>query len=94
VAILPPAIATGVIPSQQCDDNDRPDDLIATSWEYAMKDFEARVETLLTEAEDCDLIAKLATDPQKRELYRKLAADLRSQLERLIGRTPDKCACS
>ena len=26
-----------------------------------MKDFEARVNKLLTEAEDCDLIAKLAT---------------------------------
>jgi hypothetical protein len=27
-----------------------------------------RVGKLMTEAEDCDLIAKLANDPQKREL--------------------------
>jgi hypothetical protein len=27
-----------------------------------------KLEKLLVEAEDCDLIAKLATDPQKREL--------------------------
>jgi len=59
-----------------------------------MKDFEARLEQLLTEAEDCDLIAKLATVPQKRCLYKKLAADLRAELERLIARTSDGCACA
>jgi hypothetical protein len=37
-----------------------------------------KLEKFLVEAEDCDLIAKLATDPQKRELFKKLAADLRS----------------
>ena len=36
-----------------------------------------KVEKLLIEAEDCDLIGKLATDAQKRELFKKLAADLR-----------------
>jgi hypothetical protein len=59
-----------------------------------MKDFEARIKKLLTEAEDCDLIAKLATDPHKRDLYKKLAADLRAELERLIARTSDRCACA
>ena len=57
-----------------------------------MKDFEARLEQLLTEAEDCDLIAKLATDPQKRCFYNKLAADLRAELERLIARTSESWA--
>lgn len=37
-----------------------------------------KLEKLLVEAEDCDLIGKLATDPQKRELFKKLATDLRS----------------
>jgi hypothetical protein len=32
---------------------------------------------LLTEAEDCDLIGKLATDKRKRKLFEKLATDLR-----------------
>ena len=37
-----------------------------------------KLEKLLVEAEDCELIAKLATDVQKRELFKKLAADLRA----------------
>ena len=56
-----------------------------------MKDFEARLEQLLTDAEDCDLIAKLATDPEKRGLYKKLAGDLRAELQRLIARTSNGC---
>jgi hypothetical protein len=43
-----------------------------------MKDLTARLEKLLTEAEDCDLIGRLAADLDKRELFRKLATDLRS----------------
>lgn len=43
-----------------------------------MKDLQARLDKLLTDAEDCDLIAKLATNPQKRALFEKLATDLRS----------------
>jgi hypothetical protein len=42
-----------------------------------MKDLQAKLEKLLTEAEDCDLIGRLATDKQKRELFKKLATDLR-----------------
>jgi hypothetical protein len=30
------------------------------------------------DAEDCDLIGRLASDPKKRELFEKLAADLRA----------------
>jgi hypothetical protein len=42
-----------------------------------MEDLKARLEKLLTEAADCDLIGKLATDPNKRALFQKLATDLR-----------------
>ena len=43
-----------------------------------MEDLRAKLEKLLIEAEDCDLIGRLATDPKKRELFKKLAADLRA----------------
>jgi hypothetical protein len=42
-----------------------------------MEDLSARLERLLIEAEDCELIGKLATDLKKRELFQKLAVDLR-----------------
>jgi hypothetical protein len=52
-----------------------------------------KVEKLLVEAEDCDLIGTLATDKQKRELFKKLATDLRSMardIEAMIaGRAPE-----
>jgi hypothetical protein len=38
-----------------------------------MEDLSARLEKLLTEAEDCDLIGKLATDLKKRALFQKLS---------------------
>jgi hypothetical protein len=38
----------------------------------------AKLEKLLTEAEDCELIGKLATDISKRELFRRLPVDLRT----------------
>jgi hypothetical protein len=40
-------------------------------------DIQARLEKLLTDAEDCALIGKLATDVRKRDLFNRLAADLR-----------------
>jgi two-component sensor histidine kinase len=43
-----------------------------------MEDLHAKLEKLLIEAEDCDLIAKLATDLNKRELFKRLAVDLRT----------------
>jgi len=43
-----------------------------------MEDLRAKLEKLLTETEDCELIAKLATDLRKRALFAKLAIDLRS----------------
>ena len=52
-----------------------------------MEDLSARLEKLLTEAEDCDLIGKLATDLKKRALFQKLASDLRSMAR---GRSNDR----
>jgi hypothetical protein len=43
-----------------------------------MKDLKAKLEKLLAEAEDCELIGRLATAPDKRILFRKLAVDLRA----------------
>jgi hypothetical protein len=42
-----------------------------------MQDLSAKLEKLLAEAEDCELIAKLATDLKKRALFARLAVDLR-----------------
>jgi hypothetical protein len=42
-----------------------------------MKDIQHRIEKLLTDAEDCALISKLATIPAKREAFQKLAIDYR-----------------
>ena len=41
-----------------------------------MEDLSAKLEKLLIEAEDCDLIGRLATDLNKRELFKKMAIDL------------------
>ena len=52
-----------------------------------------KLEMLVAEAEGCDLIGRLATDKQKRELFKKLATDLRSlarDIEAMIaGRAPE-----
>jgi hypothetical protein len=45
--------------------------------EAAVEHLQARLEKLLTDAEDCTLISKLATDKQKRDLFNKIATDLR-----------------
>ena len=42
-----------------------------------MKDFKAELEKLLTNAEDCTLIARLATDKNKRETFARIARQLR-----------------
>jgi hypothetical protein len=46
-----------------------------------MEDLNSKLEKLFIEAEDCALIGRLATDPNKRELFKKLAFDLRSMAE-------------
>lgn len=46
-----------------------------------MKDLQDKLEKLRTDAEDCDLIGNLATDPTKRDMFRRLAAQLRQMVE-------------
>jgi hypothetical protein len=43
-----------------------------------MQDLHAKLEALSLEAEDCELIAKLATDIKKRVFFAKLAVQLRA----------------
>ena len=58
-----------------------------------MHDLSAKLEKLLSEADDCELIGRLAADGKKRELFKRLAADLRTlarDIEVVIaGRTSD-----
>ena len=57
-----------------------------------MEDLRAKLEKLFIEAEDCELIGRLATDPDMCELFKKLAVDLRGMahdIEAMIStRTP------
>ena len=49
----------------------------------------AKLEKLLTETEDCGLIGRLATDPAKQELFKRLDHDLRimaDDIGALIGK--------
>jgi hypothetical protein len=43
-----------------------------------MDDLRAKVQSLLSEAADCDIIGNLAPDKAQRDSIRKLAADLRA----------------
>ena len=43
-----------------------------------MKDMQAHLEKLRVEAEECELISKLATNKTKKELFAKLAAHHRT----------------
>ena len=42
-----------------------------------MKDLTAELEKLLTNAEDCELIARLASDKSKRETFSRISRQLR-----------------
>jgi hypothetical protein len=42
-----------------------------------VEDLQKRLEKLLADAEDCALIARLALDLKKRDLFNRLATDLR-----------------
>ncbi len=48
-----------------------------------MKELKAELEKLLTNAEDCDLIARLATDKSKRETFARIAKQLREMAAEL-----------
>jgi hypothetical protein len=50
-----------------------------------VEDLEARLEKLLTDAEDCALIAKRTTDGEKHDLFNRLATDLRSMASDIQG---------
>ena len=53
-----------------------------------MKDMQAQLEKLRTDAAECALIRDLATDPKKRELFTRLADHLTvlaSEVERAIA---------
>jgi hypothetical protein len=53
-----------------------------------MKDLEAYLERLRTDAEECALISKIATDKEKRELFGKLSKHLMtlaSEVQRTIA---------
>lgn len=53
-----------------------------------MKDMQAQLEKLRVEAEECELISKLATNKTKKELFAKLAAHHRTladEVARTIG---------
>ena len=58
-----------------------------------MKDMEAQLEKLRVDAEDCALISRLATDPNKQELFARLAKHLEtlaSEVERAISESTSK----
>lgn len=59
----------------------------------AIKDVEAQLEKLRVDAEDCALISRLATDPNKQELFARLAKHLEtlaSEVERAIAASTSK----
>jgi hypothetical protein len=56
-----------------------------------VQDLKAKLEKLRAEAEDCELIGRLATDVHKRELFLRLAVDLRGMardIEAMIATRP------
>ncbi|GIQ75367.1 hypothetical protein [Bradyrhizobium sp. RD5-C2] len=55
-----------------------------------MKDMQAHLEKLRIEAEECELISKLATNPTKKELFARLATHHRTladEVERAIKKS-------
>ena len=58
-----------------------------------MRDLKAKLEALLTEAAECELIANLATDPVKRAAFERMAHQYRAMLDDLkadIARMDEK----
>ena len=48
-----------------------------------MRDMQEKLENLLVDAEDCELIARLATDRAKRETFARIAKQLRAMAAEL-----------
>ncbi len=58
-----------------------------------MIDLRAKLEKPMVEAEDCDLIGRLAADAKKRDRFKKLAVDLRAMakdIEEMIAARTSK----
>lgn len=53
-----------------------------------MEELKSKLDKLLADAEDYDLIAKLATDPARREAFNRLAAQTREVADKLKGLMP------
>ena len=56
-------------------------------WGCLMQDMLAQLEKLRKDADDCERIGKLATDPKKRELFERLATHLKvlaTEVERVM----------
>jgi hypothetical protein len=56
-----------------------------------VQDLKAKLEKLRTEADDCEIIGRLATDIHKRELFLRLSVDLRGMardIEAMIATRP------
>ena len=65
-------------------------DYVAAIMASPMKDMEAQLEKLLTEASECALIASLATDKKTRDLFARLAGhygELASVVKKAIAQT-------
>ena len=58
-----------------------------------MDDLHAKLEKLSLEAEDCELIAKLATDLKKRAMFAKLAVQLRTMAREVEALLMSKSLC-
>jgi hypothetical protein len=48
-----------------------------------MRDLQAKLEKLLTEVSECELIANLATDPDKRAAFERLTRQYRAMADEL-----------
>jgi hypothetical protein len=57
-----------------------------------IKDLKAKLEKLRADAEDCDLIGRLATDKTKRDTFNKLAIQFRSAAADLEAVIAEKAA--
>ena len=61
-------------------------------YSRGMKDLKAKLEKLRADAEDCDLIGRLATDKTKRDAFTKLAIQFRSAAADLEAVIAEKVA--
>jgi len=62
-----------------------------------VRDMEAHLEKLLTDAAECELISRLATDVAKRDLFKRLsehlkvlAGEVESAIQQRLSRDPSR----